>query len=76
MGCSRSSIAFDTSGHGAVGEIARLSGFKPIIRDDTSFRWLCPECVAKVAAHVRALQEILKDEGVYWNGLKCLLKEA
>lgn len=51
--------------------------FSPIIRDDTTFRWICPKCLAKLVPLVRQLHEFLKgDNQIYWNGLRHLLKES
>lgn len=41
---------------------------------DTSFCWLCPSCADEVRIHVRALVELFKNEDVFWNGLRYMLK--
>lgn len=69
------SVAIET-GAGNVGEISRRSGYEPIIRKDTSMRWLCPVCLVKVVPHIQALCDIFNDELVFWDGFPALLKRS
>lgn len=59
---------------GNIGEISRRSGYEPIIRQDTSMRWICPVCLVKAVPHIQALRDLFKDELLFWDGLPALLK--
>ena len=73
--CCRRSVDVDDSTGGNVGLIMKASKYLPVLMTDTSMSWICPACADVIIPHVQAISEAFHDEGVYWNGLKSLLKK-
>ena len=73
--CCVAKVTIEASS-GNIREVARLSGYRPIVRDDTTFAWVCPGCLTRLVALVDALDSFLgRDDNIFWNGLRYLLKE-
>lgn len=61
---------------GNINALRDTTGFTPIIHDDTSIGWWCPNCLDKALPHIEALMVLLGEEGhphkpgiTFWNCL-------
>jgi hypothetical protein len=55
-----------------LGDKARLSGYEPVMRSDTSVIWLCPVCVEFLCPHIQAIFEVV-GRHIYWPHLVSFL---
>jgi hypothetical protein len=76
LGC-KAQVEVEVSNSGVIRELARASGFVPLIKIDTTWGWLCPGCLERIVPHVAALCGIFGSESdkIHWSGLKYLLKK-
>ena len=76
MECSRCRSVKIVPRTGSVGDRARVSGYSPILRSDTTILWLCQPCVSFLRPHIQAIVDATRGEHIYWPHMIDLLKDV